>query len=589
MREQSLGFHGLLAVSLIAASLTCWAEDGPGKKDIRELTQHFTNPASMDPWVFVPTENIREISLSENPGYLTIREAGKGQDIKGILKDPIRIKDYPLPWQFHMGLVQNYLGVKGLVDEQINWAIGLNLVVTFSDPSTWPSDQNTRPPDCKEVQLFVIHLGNQGENYRQGVPALKNSSLNQWDYSPETYLVYGRGDLDAKLNGNWKFNYTWVGPEPSLSGTWKRIGGPAEYSVRFHVGLTSSNSLEVGIGSGHDSGWRYRNVSTQKPITGIWEIGPIISLDHWIQDQLATEIAISTPPLWIESFKEHNKFVKRISPEQEEILDRLKSVFKVQPPDARFEYYVDDISFYGNGPENVEHLSEDFDTPGFLGDQKYYIEGDVFGETYSNPGYLTLTPYGMNGGWALCPILAADGIDLIKSHQPPFEMEVAFKHPDDNRSWNFWYNIGLFDEQNKFYPWQPCVELVPGKGVVFGNSGAFDPKRGDYVNPNIQINPTFGPELTQEILTSSPLYMLLQVPDSYHLRVGFKGKEDAPWVFSNPLDTKSLFGKIGKFAYPALVSFQGDHVGGHGWGVGNYPTYHRFLIDYIRYRFTSSG
>ncbi len=45
------------------------------------------------------------------------------------------------------------------------------------------------------LQLFVVHLGNVGEIYRQGVPQVKATPLNQFDPSPEVFLVYGRGDL----------------------------------------------------------------------------------------------------------------------------------------------------------------------------------------------------------------------------------------------------------------------------------------------------------------------------------------------------------------------------------------------------------
>lgn len=558
------------------------------KKDIRDLSQQFIDPESMSPWVFGPEENIREISVTENPGYVTIRQEGKGKDIKGVLQDPIRIDDYPLPWRFHMGLVQNYLGVKGLVDEQINWAIGLNLVVTYSDPATWPKDRNQRPEDCEEVQLFVIHLGNQGENYRQGIPAIKHTDMNQWDYSPEVYLVYGRGDLDPKLNGDWKYNYTWVGPEPSLPGTWKRFGGPAEYSVRFTVGMTGTNSLEVGIGSGHDSGWRYRSIGVERPITGIWEIGPIISLDDWIPETLASELKLNESPMWIDSFREHHKLLKTINPEQEEILNRLKETFKVQPPDPRFEYYIDYMMFYGNGPENVVHLSEDFNVPGFNADQKYYIEGQAFGETYSNPGYLTITCYGQNGGWALCPILSAGMVELNKDRKPPFEIETCFIPPDNDRHWNYWWNVGLYDESGTMHPWQPCIAYVPGKGVEWTNSGFYDPKVGSVPNPGIKITPTFEPGQIETILGSKPIYFLVQIPNEYELRVGFKNNKEDPWVFSSSFNSKEVFGKIAAFSYPAYVSFQGGHQGQHGYGVGNYPTWHRFQFDYIHYRYSLS-
>lgn len=563
---------------------------GTGKdRDIRKLNQHFIDGDNLNPWMFIPESNIREMTATENPGYLTIRENGHGQDIKGILREPIRIDDYPLPWKFHMGILQNYLGVKGLVDEQINWAFGVNLAVTYSDPSTWPTDRSKRPPDTEELQLFVVHLGNQGENYRQGLPAVKHTDMNQRDFSPEVYMIYGRGDLAPEtVNGRWDFNYSWVGFANSLSGTWKRFGGPAEYSIRFTIGLSSNQSIELGVGAGHDSGWQFRQFSTPRPITGIWEIGPIISLDRWIPNVLAKKLGVNEAPMWIDSFREHHKLMKDISPEQIEILTRLKNTFQVQVPDKRFEYYVDYMHFYGSGPQNVEHLSDDFNIPGFLADMKYYIEGDVFGETYSNPGYMTLTPYGMNGGWALCPI-GPGKMDVIENRKPPFEIELCFIPPGNERPWNLWWNVGLYDTEGTYHPWQPCITNIPGKAIAYSNSGAFDPKRGSYVNPNIRITPEFGPELTQEIMTARPLYMLIQIPNQYHLRVGFKAAKEDPWIFSEPFDSKDMFGKIAAFSYPALVSFQGSHVGQKGWGAGNWPYYQRFLIDYLYYRYGDSS
>ncbi|GIT28600.1 MAG: hypothetical protein Ct9H300mP1_06460 [Planctomycetaceae bacterium] len=110
------------------------------------------------------------VSLSEHRGLVTLREAGKGQDIKGLLKSPLRLDDYPAPWEFHLGILQNHLGQKGLSEKQINYAIGLNLAVTFSDPKTWPKDRSKPPADLKSLQLFVVHLGSIGENYPGGNP-----------------------------------------------------------------------------------------------------------------------------------------------------------------------------------------------------------------------------------------------------------------------------------------------------------------------------------------------------------------------------------------------------------------------------------
>ena len=137
--------------------------------------------------------------LSEHRGLVTLREAGKGQDIKGLLKSPLRLDDYPAPWEFHLGILQNHLGQKGLSEKQINYAIGLNLAVTFSDPKTWPKDRSKPPADLKSLQLFVVHLGSIGENYRLGIPAVRRTPLNMGDHSPEVYMFYGRGALALSL------------------------------------------------------------------------------------------------------------------------------------------------------------------------------------------------------------------------------------------------------------------------------------------------------------------------------------------------------------------------------------------------------
>src|SRR5438045_976544 len=70
-------------------------------KDIRNLSQHFTNPENISPWMFVPQgDNIKSLSTTDHPGLVTIRHGDKGKDIKGILKNPIKIDEYSIPWEF---------------------------------------------------------------------------------------------------------------------------------------------------------------------------------------------------------------------------------------------------------------------------------------------------------------------------------------------------------------------------------------------------------------------------------------------------------------------------------------------------------
>jgi hypothetical protein len=104
-----------------------------GKSDIHTLTQYFTGESEdTSPWMFVPRGNIRSVSTSEHPGHLTIWHADTGEGIKGRLKEPIKISDYPTPCEFHLGLAQYR---SGELPERSNYAIRLNIAVTFSDPS----------------------------------------------------------------------------------------------------------------------------------------------------------------------------------------------------------------------------------------------------------------------------------------------------------------------------------------------------------------------------------------------------------------------------------------------------------------------
>src|ERR1051326_1108251 len=125
-----------IALGLLICAHVVAASD---PKDIRKLNQDFTSQSDdTSPWIVYPRSNIESISTSEHRGLLTIHEAGHGQDLKGILKDAIRINDYPLPWEFQLGMLQPESKAG---DAQTNYAIGLNLAVTFSNPSSWPRDR----------------------------------------------------------------------------------------------------------------------------------------------------------------------------------------------------------------------------------------------------------------------------------------------------------------------------------------------------------------------------------------------------------------------------------------------------------------
>ena len=76
-----------VAESLVILLAWCAAVAQPAQRpDIRKLSQHFIDARDSSPWHFVPAGNIKDVSLSEHRGLVTLREAGKGQDIKGLLK-----------------------------------------------------------------------------------------------------------------------------------------------------------------------------------------------------------------------------------------------------------------------------------------------------------------------------------------------------------------------------------------------------------------------------------------------------------------------------------------------------------------------
>jgi hypothetical protein len=571
-------------------------------KDIRDLTNHFIDPgADPSPWRFVPQENISSLSTKSNPGFVKITENGKREDIKGILDHPIAMDDYELPWEFQLGFFQDW-SAQVMTDDQYNYAFGLNLVVTFSDPSTWPEDRSTPPPDAKSVQLFVVHLGNIGENYRTGHPLIRRSELNYNDPSPEVYLLYGRGDLDESANGNWKMAYTWVGPEPNHSGAGK-MSGPADHIIRFRVRFHSPTSLEIGMGGGTVRGWRSRTIGTGElgPITGIWEIGPIISLDDWIADELANELGLEERPPWLTSLK--YRYRTPWAEQEEETLQPLDELFEVKAPDPEGPYYIDYCLFFNAG--DIEHFSEDFDIPGFFFDSKFHIEGNSYADTINKTGYLTVTGMGNHGGWAICPAADSNLIDFVTGREPPFEMEVAFIPPSSDRAWNLWWNIGLWDhEREKYYTWQPTLKNIPGIGLKYLNVWINDPKAFEIetneearTDPDYQKDPAYPLSKKNPIPTQietrfnedlplpdegNPIYWIIQTMDDHRVRVGYRLSRENPWVFSSIFDTSNLFGPIGRFGYPALVSYQ---LGQDDMGVGNYPEYMQFHFDYIHFRY----
>ena len=92
----------------------------------------------------------------------------------------------------------------------------------------------------------------------------------------------------------------------------------------------------------------------------------------------------------------------------------------------------------------------------------------------------------------------------------------------------------------------------------------------------------FDPEVPEYILSAKPLYMLYQVIDPNHVRIGFKARSEDSWYLSKTFDCSNVsnggIGKIGTFCFGMVV--------GTDWGrEPGSPMYQQFLFDYIHYRY----
>jgi hypothetical protein len=519
------------------------------RSGIRALSQHFNEPdGDISPWMFVPKENIRLFSTSRHPGLATIYEAGAGQDIKGILKQPIKIGDYRLPWEFQTAFVQSFNAQAGVgAKTQVNYAIGLNVAVTFADPSAWPTDRLRRPPQTHEFQLLVVHLGCTGEA-GVGLPQYTR------DPHPETYLVWGRGDMGYTVMGDWQVPYVWIGDGA-------KYAGPASPQLYFRCVLESPTSLAVGIKFDAAHGWNMRHIDCSRfgKITGVWEVGPIISGDRWIPDVLCRSLPqLKGPhPLHLghgdpEHYQE--KLVPVVAPDPE-------------PPNPRYEYYVDYCVFFGAPPRPFEEFSDDFDIVGYLG-QWQIQEQCTLAETYSHPGYLTLTLLGPGLGTGFGP---AGGSSLsLSDYKPPWEIEICFLAPDDSVPWNFWMNFVVVDRDGKPRGvWAPGVENFPKVR-----------RHRPYARSTFRVE--FEREVPEAVLAHKPLYMLLQCVDAGHVRLGFRARPRDPWYFSKVLDIGKVLGKeVARFDMHDWSIATGEMYG----APPGAPMYQKLLVDYVHYRY----
>jgi len=514
---------------------------------ISRLNQHFNDATkSISPWQFVPKENIKEFSTARHPGLATIFEAGEGSDVKGLLDEPIGIDDYRLPWEFQTSLVQSFNATAGVgVKTQVNTAIGMNVAVTFSDPSEWPEDRSQRPPETHEFQLLVVHLGSTGEA-GTGLPQFSTEP------HPETYLVWGRGDLGYTVMGDWGVPYVWIGDGA-------KYGGPASPQLFFRCVVQSPTHLSVGIKFDASHGWNMRSIDCSQfgKITGIWEIGPIISADRWIPDVLCRQLPQRKGP--------HPLFIGDAA----NMTDRMANVHAPdpEPPNPDYEYYVDYCVFFDAPPRAFGSLSDDFNIVGYLG--KWQVQEQcTLMDTHSHPGYLMLKLFGPGLGTGF-GVAGGSQLDL-KNYPPPWEIEVCFIAPDDSIPWNFFMNFILIDKEGRQRGgWTPGVQNHPqtGRHTLFRKSS---------------LPITFEEELPESIMAHKPLRMLIQCIDDRHVRLGFRGDPDEPWVLSRACDVGQVLGTgIGMFGMHNWSTVTGHKYRAPPGG----PMYQKTLVDYIHYRY----
>ena len=213
--------------------------------------------------------------------------------------------------------------------------------------------------------------------------------------------------------GDWRIPYVWIGDGA-------KYAGPASPQLFFRCVLLSPTELAVGIKFDASHGWNMRRSTARSigKITGVWEIGPIISADRWIPDVLCRSLPQVKGP--------HPLFLGDGA-----LPDVPRRDDRVRAPQARaaqpeYEYYVDYCVFFGSEPASFEKFSDEFDIPGYLGRWQVQEQCTLM-DTHSHPGHLMLKLLGpgaghrlRRGGWVVAEVvrLSAAVGDRNQLHRP---------------------------------------------------------------------------------------------------------------------------------------------------------------------------
>ncbi len=481
--RQRLWSHLAIMTIALALAIDSGAQPGPSK-DIRQFSTHFDTPGSLDPYQFQASPEAF-ISTAEHPGLLTIYHSGKDEEIKGILNEPIPLSDYPTPWGCEMDVMHSFWSKTSTV--QVNLAIGINVELTFSDPSTWPADRTQKPPDTHAFQVYFVHIGS----------AWPEEGL------AEQFLVWGDGD-DAALypdfEGDWDVelrtvHYQGKGIGPSKVHYYPSCIISSPTHVRFLLRFDQQNSPQIG---------KSLDVSRWGEITGVWNIGPILAPTSWIQER------------WPNA----------------------------KPTQRDAEAYFSFVDFRSFPPfPTIEHYTHDFNHPGHIGLFSTELHGHI-AETWSHPGYLTVTLGGGNNlaGGAFGP---GDPWDLAH-YAPPWELEYSFIAPDDTIPWNIVTGFGVRNaSKSNANSWHPGVANFPGEGHKAGSVQIGKSGRAWELYMDTKFGPQFPDGVPEEILSHKPLHVLVRVIDTRRLQMGVKAKPDDPWfltpVWESPYEIKTMY------------------------------------------------
>ena len=295
-------------------------------------------------------------------------------------------------------------------------------------------------------------------------------------------------------------------------------------------------------------------------ITGVWEIGPIISGDRWIPDVLCRSLPQLKGP--------HPVQLGHGDPTE---LSRSLDDRRWRPNPSRripcYEYYVDYCVFFGSaarGRSKSSRTTSTFSATWASGRSRSSARSPT---RIRIPGQLMLKLLGPGLGTGFGP---AGGSSLDFAHYPPpWEIEICFTAPDDSIPWNLFMNFIVVDKDGKNRGgWTPGVENFPAekRHQLYGNS-LF----------KLKFDRT-SPSRSWPISRSD---MLIQCVDHTHVRLGFKAAAADPWLLSQVYDaSKDLGTEIGRFDMHSWSSATGEMYGAPPGG----PMYQKFLVDFLHYR-----